>query len=606
MPRIKHAFALTALALALAPAVHAAEFSNVVIFGDSLSDAGQYGARFTTNPGITAMEDVAKFFGFTMKPSTQGGTDFAYGGARVSQLPGVPATPPTATAVPIANQITTYLGANRADPNALYTVWGGANDIFFQVGLAGAGLVTGAQVQAAITTAASDELTQIARLHAAGARFILVVNLPDIGKTPFGAANPTAPFTALSGLYNSTLSAGLGKLGFDVIPVDAFTLLNEVLASPAQYGFTNTTVPACTTPSAIQCTPATLRDPGAANTWLFADGVHPTTAAHALLAQYAESIIEAPEKIGLLAEVPLQLQGSQRRAIESRYWSDTGPRARGKFDFYAAYDYNPSKIDRTGVSPGNDNTGHSLTVGGDKQITDSVSAGLAFGYSWNKSDFDNDAGSFKLEAPMLTAYTVYHVRQGYIAGSATVGGLDFRDVRRNVRLGQAVRTETGATKGTLQAYTVTGSYLFEAANLRHGPVGSLTYQKIHVDDYAENGANSTTMAFRQQERESFISSIGWQVSAALAMGGRAVLPFARVAYEHESRDNERSVRANLITMGGSFSMPVFKPGDNWTRVDLGASTQLGGRVTGYVAYSGAFGQSNERSNALTLGVKVPL
>jgi len=105
-----------------------------------------------------------------------------------------------ATALPIANQVSAYLASGNVDANALYTVWGGANDVFFQVGLAGAGLATSAQVQAGITQAATDELAQIARLHAAGARYIVVMNLPDIGRTPLGTATPTAPFSALSSL----------------------------------------------------------------------------------------------------------------------------------------------------------------------------------------------------------------------------------------------------------------------------------------------------------------------------------------------------------------------------------------------------------------------
>lgn len=79
------------------------------------------------------------------------------------------------------NQITNYLASTggRADPNALYTVWGGANDIF-------AALASPTTAQAAITQAATDLVGEVARLRAAGAQTILVPTLPDIGVTPFG------------------------------------------------------------------------------------------------------------------------------------------------------------------------------------------------------------------------------------------------------------------------------------------------------------------------------------------------------------------------------------------------------------------------------------
>ena len=47
-------------------AKHAFEFSNVYVLGDSLSHAGQYGSRFSTNPGFTSFEHLASY-GFTVR-----------------------------------------------------------------------------------------------------------------------------------------------------------------------------------------------------------------------------------------------------------------------------------------------------------------------------------------------------------------------------------------------------------------------------------------------------------------------------------------------------------------------------------------------------------
>ena len=104
-------FTRTALATALALSVAApatAQFSNVYFFGDSLSDAGSYKpvlppgtGLFTTNPGPIWVTPFAQTFGFTAVPANQGGNDYAYAGARVTQLPGYPATAPTGAAVPV-------------------------------------------------------------------------------------------------------------------------------------------------------------------------------------------------------------------------------------------------------------------------------------------------------------------------------------------------------------------------------------------------------------------------------------------------------------------------------------------------------------------------
>src|SRR5438270_9151317 len=150
-----------ALALGVAGSA-SAQFSNIFFFGDSLTDVGSFKpvlppgtGLFTTNPGPIYATVLAGQYGFTAVPGNQGGNDFAQGGARVSQLPGF-GSGPTLTATPVATQITQFLARGPLDPNALYVVWAGANDIFFQVSQAGAGVISAAQAQAGVTTAATE------------------------------------------------------------------------------------------------------------------------------------------------------------------------------------------------------------------------------------------------------------------------------------------------------------------------------------------------------------------------------------------------------------------------------------------------------------------
>jgi outer membrane lipase/esterase len=175
MRRFRPTLVAGALAFALSAGTASAQFTNTYIFGDSLSDAGQYGARFTTNPGLTAAMYVGQTYGYLTTPSSQGGTDYAYGGARVTLLPGFPPTPPTAAAVPIATQVSQLLSKGPLDPNALYQIQGGANDVFT---LTSNPALTPAQIQAGVAQAAVDLAAQVGRLRAAGAQYIVLQNLP--------------------------------------------------------------------------------------------------------------------------------------------------------------------------------------------------------------------------------------------------------------------------------------------------------------------------------------------------------------------------------------------------------------------------------------------
>ena len=119
---------------------------------------------------------LAQRYGVTLVPANQGGTDFAQGGARVTDLPGVPASPPTGNATPIAAQISQLLARGPLDANALYSVWGGANDVFFQLGAVAGGAVTPAQAQANLAAAATSLVQQVGALQAVAPDF---PGLPD-------------------------------------------------------------------------------------------------------------------------------------------------------------------------------------------------------------------------------------------------------------------------------------------------------------------------------------------------------------------------------------------------------------------------------------------
>src|SRR6185437_13258762 len=112
------------------------------------------------------------------------------------------------------------------------------------------------------------------------------------------------------------------------------------IANPAAFGIANVTTPACGTTPSLICTSANFVAPNAASSFLFADGVHPTTATHALIAQAVESTIEGPSKIGVLAEAPLAVEQATFRAVDSRMISGlNAPGEAHKLEAWVSYDY---------------------------------------------------------------------------------------------------------------------------------------------------------------------------------------------------------------------------------------------------------------------------
>ena len=390
MLRTRQLAGAIAATLLFSGAAVATDFGKVIVFGDSLSDSGnlsqvlpgpsiQPPLRFTTNPGHVAIENVASALGSTLSPSLNGGSDYAWGGAGVNNnSPGTPGSVPTLTA-----QVNAYLSAGSADQHALYSIWGGANDIFYHATLAGGGLESSTQAQTNVALAAQQEVKLIGQLQAAGAKNILVFNLPNIGLTPDAAAQGPAGAAALSGLslvFNGQLNTGLGQLGKGIIPINAYGLLSEVIANPQAYGFTNATAPACGAgSSSVRCGPQGsglpyTYAPGTDQSYVFADGVHPTTAAHALLGQYVVSVLQAPEQISLLGESALAASTTQTRVIRNQMLVDGDG---GETRTFVNIDYARQRFDANNGAPKTSSDNVNFTLGVDAHATDNLSAGIA-------------------------------------------------------------------------------------------------------------------------------------------------------------------------------------------------------------------------------------
>lgn len=615
MPRIRILAGAVALALA-AGAAQAGTFDNVVVIGDSLSDDGnislatapsvQPPLRFTTNPGTVAIENVASHFGFTLAPSLTGGTDFAFGGAGLlNNSPGTPATVPL-----LPQQFALYLAAagGKADAKTLYSVWGGANDIFFHATMAQLGAETAAQAQAGTQAAAQAEVALLNQMAQAGARYVVVFNLPDIGKTPSGLAGGAAASQSLTGLsiaYNTVLNNGLASLSggdFNIIPVNTFQLISEVIANPAAFGFANVTAPACTTASSLTCTPATLVSADAAQKYLFADGVHPTTAAHAMLGQFVIAEIIAPQQISLLAQAPQTAYRTHARAIGRQQLADYDRQGDG-LRWFASFDYDRQRIDQTDASPKLDTHQSTLTVGADAHASDSLSVGMALSIANQNADFAG-GGGFKLQDVMFSGYGLYRIGQAYVGAIGTFGSLAYNDIDRSIQLGPLHRTESGEAPGSQSAFEVNGGYRFRFGGVETGPFAGVAYQHARVGTYSERAGDSSSMWFARQNRESLVGRIGWDLMGSFQAGGSTWRPYAAVAFEHESNADPYVVRAGSSTMNGSFELAGYKPDASWINADLGVSADFGPNVTGYFSYSGRFSDSNQRNDSLNLGLKM--
>jgi outer membrane lipase/esterase len=591
----------------------ASPFKAEVVFGDSLSDDGNISIasrypsimKFTTNPGPIVVEDLASHYGLTLAPSLLGGADYAWGGAGIyNNAPGTPAAVPL-----ISTQIEGYLLANpKLSPTTLYSVLGGANDIFYAAAAASVAAETSTQAGTNVETAAQEEVTLIGGLKAAGAHYIVVYNLPDIGITPLAAsAGPAgqAAFTALSEGFNTILNSGLGVIGTNIVPVNLFGLVHEVAAAPQLYGFTNATTPACTTASSLNCTPATLVAPNAASTYLFADGVHPTTALDALIAQSVEAELAAPAQASLLAEAPLAYLQSETAAVQTELLYDDAPGvAQTGVRLFADGGYAGQTLKAQSYTPQSSNHDSLFTVGVDYRVTPAVSIGAELTGGTSTDKLGGGVGKFDLNSFQGSVFGQYQWRhQAYVNGDIGFGTLQFNNIQRTFKLGAATRVEHGGDSGSTINADVTAGYWFGAGAVHTGPYVSANYQQVRVDGYNETSGDSTAMSFGAQLREAMIGEAGWKLQACVPFGVATLYPFAQISYDYDADAAQRYVSAGLTTMNGTFALPGYTPAKSWGGAQIGLNARLPGGWTAYGAYQGRFGDSSQTYSGGSVGLQ---
>jgi outer membrane lipase/esterase len=260
-------------------------YDNIYVFGDSYCDVGNiliathgaepafpyYNGRFSNGP--IWIEHVAGSLGLPMKPALAGGTDYAFGGAWATEPQAIPGG---GTIPSVPQQVGLYLSQHggKADPNALYILEGGGNDILDTT--TGSPDALGFKIATAL---AESELL----LRRAGAKHFVVPDLFDVGLLPAGAPNAVFDHAA-SVAANKYLDQllGLEELleGVYILRLDVFSLLNSVKTDPTHYGFTDITDPCLTT---VVCA-----DP---DHTLFWDTHHPTVFGHDLFATNLEVVL---------------------------------------------------------------------------------------------------------------------------------------------------------------------------------------------------------------------------------------------------------------------------------------------------------------------------
>ena len=209
------------------------KINELYVFGDSLSHVGKiFHATGGTNPssppyfqgrysnGLVWVEHLASNLALTLKPNT----NFACGGATTASgsINGKSS---------LLAQVNSFTKAHpKVNANALYVLWAGANEYLYG---------------ASDPTQSIENLSKaVQSLSTAGAKKIMVANLPDLGKLPATHNRPNSSIlSSVTIAHNVGLAKSLNvsRLHLEshtqIIELDANALYQEAITNPSQIWF---------------------------------------------------------------------------------------------------------------------------------------------------------------------------------------------------------------------------------------------------------------------------------------------------------------------------------------------------------------------------------
>lgn len=304
-------------------------YTNLYILGDSLSDTGNLftatgslpqppyvNGRFTNGPVYT--EYLWKSLGISgdLTPSFLGGTNYAVGGARsryhafdvnnpAFSLVGGLSSFPQFSLVGQRDAILSHNGG-VLDAGALYTVWEGSNDVSDAIKL---WLTSSASAALALLTqAANDFIAVVKDLVAAGARALLIPNVPNLGLVPEVVALGSGVqglATQLAMQYNHAVDLALAGVDADITRLDTFSFLTKLVNDPGAFGLpTNANVDEACFSGFVGVPGSVCGDPASYAFW---DKLHPSAVVHRELGKLAFAAVPEPSSIALIALALLTL-----------------------------------------------------------------------------------------------------------------------------------------------------------------------------------------------------------------------------------------------------------------------------------------------------------
>ena len=288
-----------------------------------------------------------------------------------------------------------------------------------------------------------------------------------------------------------------------------------------------------------------------------------------------------------------------------------------RWEIFASGTYGNRDVESLGPTAGFTTDLYSGTIGVEYAICpEHLTLGLSTTYLEADNDIGLGVGDVEIEGYTFSAYASY-TKDAFYADLLYSFGTFHHSIDRSTGLGTTATAQPDSRSHSIQFNT---GYNLQFGSIVTGPIASLDYINGSIDGYKEDRAGSAGIKVGEQNLDSLVSRIGWQVSRPTKTGFGLLTPQVRAAWVHEYLGDEKQITAKLnnspyylvnggsISRIGSFSATgnSAAPGDDYLSLGAGLSLQISDRAAVVLDYETRLFQADSSGHVVSLTGSVKL
>lgn len=283
-----------------------------------------------------------------------------------------------------------------------------------------------------------------------------------------------------------------------------------------------------------------------------------------------------------------------------------------RWEVFAGGTYGNRDVESIGPTAGFTTDLYSGTLGVEYALCPQghLHVGLAATYLEADNDIGLGVGDVEIEGYSFSAYASY-TKDAFYADLLYSFGTFHHNIARPTGLGATATAQPDSRSHSVQFNT---GYNLQYGSFVTGPIASLDYINGSIDGYKEDRGGSAGIKVGEQNLDSLVSRIGWQVSLPTKTGFGLLTPQVRAAWVHEYMNEEKQITAKLnnspfylvnggsISRIGSFSATgnSAEPGDDYLSLGGGLSLQITDRASVILDYEARLLQADSSGQAVSL------